>query len=88
MDMQEILNQITQLESEIAIKKNAVEKMQNDINFAKMKSQKELTEVNRLQECNNSMKAKLETEREIVQSEINREDFNSFLDMLSDNILG
>ena len=40
MDMQEILNQITQLESEITIKKSAIEKMQNDINFTKMESQK------------------------------------------------
>ena len=86
MDMQEILNQITQLESEIAIKKNAVEKMQNDINFTKMESQKELDEVNRLQQCNESMRTKQETEKAIIQKQINREDFSNFLDMLSDNI--
>ena len=86
MDMQEILNQITQLESEITIKKSAIEKMQNDINFTKMESQKELQEVNRLQQCNESMRAKQETEKAIIEEQINREDFSSFLDMLSDNI--
>ena len=86
MDMQEILNQISQLESEITIKKSAIEKMQNDINFTKMESQKELAEVNRLQQCNDSMRAKQETEKDIIQEQINREEFNSFLDMLSDNI--
>ena len=86
MDMQEILNQITQLESEITIKKSAIEKMQNDINFTKMESQKELDEVNRLQQCNESMRTKQETEKAIIEEQINREDFSSFLDMLSDNI--
>ena len=86
MDMQEILNQISQLESEITIKKSAIEKMQNDINFTKMESQKELAEVNRLQQCNDSMRAKQETEKAIIQEQINREDFSNFLDMLSDNI--
>ena len=86
MDMQEILNQITQLESEITIKKSAIEKIQNDINFTKMESQKELAEVNRLQQCNDSMRAKQETEKAIIEEQINREDFSSFLDMLSDNI--
>ena len=86
MDMQEILNQITQLESEITIKKSAIEKMQNDINFTKIESQKELAEVNRLQQCNDSMRAKQETEKAIIEEQINREDFSSFLDMLSDNI--
>ena len=85
-EMQEILNQITQLESEITIKKAAIEKMQNDINFTKMESQKELAEVNRLQQCNDSMRAKQETEKAIIEEQINREDFSSFLDMLSDNI--
>ena len=86
MDMQEILNQITQLESEITIKKSAIEKMQNDINFTKIESQKELAEVNRLQQCNDSMRAKQETEKAIIEEQINREDFSSFLDMLSNNI--
>ena len=86
MDMQEILNQISQLESEITIKKSTIEKMQNDINFTKMESQKELAEVNRLQQCNDSMRAKQETEKAIIQEQINREDFSNFLDMLSDNI--
>ena len=86
MDMQEILNQITQLESEITIKKSAIEKMQNDINFTKIESQKELAEVNRLQQCNDSMRVKQETEKAIIEEQINREDFSNFLDMLSDNI--
>ena len=86
MDMQEVLNQITQLESEIAIKKNAIEKMQNDINFTKIESQKELAEVNRLQQCSESMRTKQETEKAIIQEQLNKEDFSSFLDMLSDNI--
>ena len=85
-EMQEILNQISQLESEITIKKSAIEKMQNDINFTKMESQKELAEVNRLQQCNDSMRTKQETEKAIIEEQINREDFSSFLDMLSDNI--
>ena len=86
MDMQEILNQITQLESEITIKKSAIEKMQNDINFTKMEEQKELNEVNRLRQCNESMRTKQETEKAILQEQIDKEDFSSFLDMLSDNI--
>lgn len=85
-EMEEILNQITQLESEITIKKSAIEKMQNDINFTKMESQKELNEVNRLQQCNESMRTKQETEKAIIQDQNNREQFNSFLDMLSDDI--
>ena len=85
-EMQEILNQITQLESEITIKKSAIEKMQNDINFTKIESQKELAEVNRLQQCNDSMRVKQETEKAIIEEQINREDFSNFLDMLSDNI--
>ena len=87
MEMKEILNQIAQLESEITIKKTAIEKMQNDINFTKMESQKELSEVNRLQQCNESMKTKQETQKAAIQAEINREDFSSFLDMLSNDIL-
>ena len=87
MEMKEILNQIAQLESEITIKKSAIEKMQNDINFTKMESQKELSEVNRLQQCNESMKTKQETQKAAIQAEINREDFSSFLDMLSNDIL-
>ena len=88
MDMKDILNQIAQLESEITIKKTAVEKMQNDINFTKMEGQKELNEVNRLQQCNESMRIKQETQKAIIQEENNKEDFNSFLDKLSNDILG
>ena len=86
--MNDILNQIAQLESEITIKKTAIEKMQNDINFTKMEGQKELSEVNRLQQCNESMRVKQETQKAVIQQEINREDFNSFLDNLSNDILG
>ena len=82
MDMQEILNQITQLESEIVIKKNAVEKMQNDINFTKMESQKELNEVNRLQQLNQSMQTKIDMQKEIVEQENNKEIFDSFMQEL------
>ena len=87
MEMNDILNQIAQLESEITIKKCAVEKMQNDINFTKMEGQKEISEVNRLQQCNESMRNKQETQKASIQAEINREDFSSFLDMLSNDIL-
>ena len=87
MEMKDILNQIAQLESEITIKKTAVEKMQNDINFTKMEGQKELNELNRLQQCNESMRNKQETQKATIQAEINREDFSSFLDMLSNDIL-
>ena len=82
MDMQEILNQITQLESEIAIKKNAIEKMQNDINFTKMEEQKELNEVNRLQQCNQSMQTKIDMQKEIVEQENNKEIFDNFMNEL------
>ena len=88
MEMKDILNQIAQLESEITIKKTAIEKMQNDINFTKMEGQKELNEVNRLQQCNESMRIKQETQKAIIQEEINKEDFSSFLDNLSNDILG
>ena len=87
MDMKDILNQIAQLESEITIKKTAIEKMQNDINFTKMEGQKELNEVNRLQQCNESMRIKQETQKAIIQEENNKEDFNTFLDNLSNDIL-
>ena len=86
LSYQEILNQITQLESEITIKKSAIEKMQNDINFTKMESQKELAEVNRLQQCNDSMRTKQETEKAIIQEQVDKEDFSSFLDLLSNDI--
>ena len=88
MEMKDILNQIAQLESEITIKKTAIEKMQNDINFTKMEGQKELNEVNRLQQCNESMRIKQETQKAIIEEENNKEDFNSFLDKLSNDILG
>ena len=81
-EMQEILNQITQLESEIAIKKNAIEKMQNDINFTKMEEQKELNEVNRLQQCNQSMQTKIDMQKEIVEQENNKEIFDNFMNEL------
>ena len=87
MEMKDILNQIAQLESEITIKKTAIEKMQNDINFTKMEGQKELNEVNRLQQCNESMRIKQETQKAIIQEENNKEDFNTFLDNLSNDIL-
>ena len=87
MDMKEILTQIAQLESEITIKKTAVEKMQSDINFTKMEGQKELNEVNRLQQCNESMRVKQETQKAMIQEENNKEDFNSFLENLSNDIL-
>ena len=82
MDMQEILTQITQLESEIAIKKNAIEKMQNDINFTKMEEQKELNEVNRLQQCNQSMQTKIDMQKEIVEQENNKEILDNFMNEL------
>ena len=82
MDMQEILNQITQLESEIVIKKNAIEKMQNDINFTKMEEQKELNEVNRLQQCNQSMQTKIDMQKEIVEQENNKEILDNFMNEL------
>lgn len=85
-EMEEILNQITQLESEIAIKKNTVEKIQSDINFTKMEEQKELQEVNRLQQCNESMRTKQETEKAIIEQQNNKQEFNSFLEMLSDDM--
>ena len=81
-EMQEILNQITQLESEIAIKKNAIEKMQNDINFTKMEEQKELNEVNRLQQCNQSMQTKIDMQKEIVEQENNKEILDNFMNEL------
>ena len=87
MDMKEILSQIAQLESEITIKKTAIEKMKSDINFSKMEEQKELNEVNRLQQCNESMRIKQETQKAIIQEENNKEDFNTFLDNLSNDIL-
>ena len=82
MDMNEIINQIAQLESEITIKKTAIEKIQNDINFTKMEEQKELSEVNRLQQCNESMRNKQEEQKATIQAEINREDYDSFLSLL------
>lgn len=81
-EMQEILNQITQLESEIVIKKNAIEKMQNDINFTKMEEQKELNEVNRLQQCNQSMQTKIDMQKEIVEQENNKEILDNFMNEL------
>lgn len=81
-ELEEILTQITQLESEITIKKNAIEKMQNDINFTRMESQKELNEVNRLQQCNQSMQAKIDMQKEIVEQENNKEILDSFMQEL------
>ena len=56
--------------------------MQNDINFTKMESQKELQEVNRLQQCKQSMQTKIDMQKEIVEQENNKEIFDNFMEEL------
>ena len=81
-EMQDILRQITELESQLAIRKTKTEQLKQDLNYSTMEQQKELQEVNRLQQCNQSLQNKIDMQKEIVEQENNKEIFDNFMNEL------
>ena len=81
-EMQDILRQITELESQLAIRKTKTEQLKQDLNYSTMEQQKELQEVNRLQQCNQSLQSKIDMQKEIVEQENNKEIFDNFMNEL------
>ena len=81
-EMQDILRQITELESQLTIRKTKTEQLKQDLNYSTMEQQKELQEVNRLQECNQSLQNKIDMQKEIVEQETNKEIFDNFMNEL------
>lgn len=81
-EMQDILTQITELESQLAIRKTKTEQLKQDLNYSTMEQQKELQEVNRLQQCNQSLQSKIDMQKEIVEQENNKEIFDNFMNEL------
>lgn len=81
-EMQDILRQITELESQLAIRKTKTEQLKQDLNYSTMEQQKELQEVNRLQQCNQSLQSKIDIQKEIVEQENNKEIFDNFMNEL------
>lgn len=81
-EMQDILRQITELESQLTIRKTKTEQLKQDLNYSTMEQQKELQEVNRLQQCNQSLQSKIDMQKEIVEQENNKEIFDNFMNEL------
>lgn len=81
-EIQDILRQITELESQLAIRKTKTEQLKQDLNYSTMEQQKELQEVNRLQQCNQSLQNKIDMQKEIVEQENNKEIFDNFMNEL------
>ena len=81
-EMQDILRQITELESQLTIRKTKTEQLKQDLNYSTMEQQKELQEVNRLQQCNQSLQNKIDMQKEIVEQENNKEIFDNFMNEL------
>ena len=81
-EMQDILRQITELESQLTIRKTKTDQLKQDLNYSTMEQQKELREVNRLQQCNQSLQNKIDMQKEIVEQENNKEIFDNFMNEL------
>ena len=81
-EMEDILRQITELESQLTIRKTKTEQLKQDLNYSTMEQQKELQEVNRLQQCNQSLQNKIDMQKEIVEQENNKEIFDNFMNEL------
>ena len=81
-EMQDILRQITELESQLTIRKTKTEQLKQDLNYSTMEQQKEIQEVNRLQQCNQSLQNKIDMQKEIVEQENNKEIFDNFMNEL------
>ena len=81
-EMEDILRQITELESQLTIRKTKTEQLKQDLNYSTMEQQKEIQEVNRLQQCNQSLQNKIDMQKEIVEQENNKEIFDNFMNEL------
>ena len=81
-EMEDILRQITELESQLTIRKTKTDQLKQDLNYSTMEQQKELQEVNRLQQCNQSLQNKIDMQKEIVEQESNKEIFDNFMNEL------
>ena len=85
-EMLSLLQEITQLEGKIAIAKNSTDNLQKEINSVVAQSQIELKELERLTECNRVMESRQAMKREEIQREKDSETFDSFLDMLNEDL--
>ena len=85
-EMLSLLQEITQLEGKIAIAKNRTDNLQKEINSVVAQSQIELKELERLTECNRVMESRQAMKREEIQREKDSETFDSFLDMLNEDL--
>ena len=81
-EMQDIIREITEVESQINVKRRLTEKMQGDVNLKAKELQRETAELERLTQCGKAMQLQLDTQKEMMQTEISREDFDSFLSSL------
>lgn len=81
-ELNDILRQITELESQIAIKKNTTEQLQTEVNSKKIEEQTELDEVTRLQACQQSMKAKLSMKQQELEQVNAKESMDNLLNDL------
>ena len=81
-EMQDIIREIAEVESQISVKRRLTEKMQGDVNLKSKELQRETAELERLNQCAKAMQLQLDTQKAMVQEEINREDFDSFLSSL------
>lgn len=85
-EMLSLLQEIAQLEGKIAIAKNRTDNLQKEINSVVAQSQIELKELERLTECNRVMESRQAMKREEIQREKDSETFDSFLDMLNEDL--
>ena len=81
-EMESIMREIVQMESDIAIKKNRTKELQDEVNSKKMEEQAELDEVSRLQACQQSMKTKLSMKQEQISQANAKESMNNLLNDL------
>ena len=85
-EMLSLLQEIARLEGKIAIAKNRTDNLQKEINSVVAQSQMELKELERLTECNRVMESRQAMKREEIQKEMDSETFDSFLDMLNEDL--
>lgn len=85
-ELNNIMQQIAQLESQIAIKKNTTEQLKEKVNSKMVEQQTELSEVERLKEINNRMQQNINSKQKQINDQNNKVEFDSFLNDMK-NIL-
>lgn len=81
-ELENIMREIVQMESEIAIRRNRTKELETEVNTKKMEEQAELDEVSRLQACQQSMKTKLSMKQEQISQANAKEEFDNFMNDL------